>query len=178
MLCESKAKGSSQYPSDGDSETDSASYFTSTAPHSRQYMASPSPSPTRGRRRQGPSRSDSSTPTPSARSLHQIQLRRPDSLLEVIGQLWARESAWGVWKGTNATFVYNFLLKTIESWTRSLLSALLNVPDPSLLGSSGTGFGGLDIVDSPSPLASLAVAVAAAGVAGAVMAPLDMVRTR
>jgi mitochondrial fusion and transport protein UGO1 len=96
-------------------------------------------------------------------------------LIEVIAQLWQKESAWGVWKGTNSTFVYNFLLKTIESWTRSLLSALLNVPDPVMLSSSS---GGLDIMDSPNPVISLTVAVAAAGIAGVLLSPLDIVRTR
>ncbi|KAL1628504.1 hypothetical protein SLS56_005849 [Neofusicoccum ribis] len=108
----------------------------------------------------------------------ELDLKRSDSLLEVLSQLWTKEGAWGVWKGTNSTFVYNFLLKTIETWMRSLLSALLNVPDPGLLGGYGVGGGGLDVVDSPNPMTSLAVAVAAAGITGLVLAPLDMVRTR
>jgi len=98
--------------------------------------------------------------------------------MEVLSQSWQRDSAWGVWKGANATFVYNVLAKTIESWTRSLLSAVLNLPDPGLLGPSGTGVGGIDIVDSPNPLLSLAVAVGASGLAGFLLAPLDIVRTR
>jgi fusion and transport protein UGO1 len=105
-------------------------------------------------------------------------MRRPDSLLEVLAQLWQKESAWGVWKGTNMTFVYNFLLKTTESWTRSLLSALLNVPDPGLVSGAARGLGGLDIMDSPNPLTSLGVAVAAAAIAGLALAPLDLIRTR
>lgn len=83
-----------------------------------------------------------------------------------------------MWKGTNVTFVYNFLLKTTENWTRSMLSALLNVPDPGLLGASASGIGGLDIIDSPSPLMSLAVAVAATALAATLLAPLDLIRTR
>jgi fusion and transport protein UGO1 len=96
----------------------------------------------------------------------------------VIAQLWQKESAWGVWKATNCTFIYNFLLKTTEGWFRSLISAVLNVPDPGLLGTSATGIGGLDIVDSPSPLTSLGVAVAATAIAAILLAPLDMIRTR
>jgi fusion and transport protein UGO1 len=99
-------------------------------------------------------------------------------LFEVIAQLWQKESAWGVWKGTNVTFVYNFLLKTTESWTRSLLSALLNIPDSGLMGTAASGIGGLDIMDSPSPLLSLAVAVSATAIAAFALAPLDIVRTR
>jgi fusion and transport protein UGO1 len=51
------------------------------------------------------------------------------------------------------------------------------VPDPGLV-SSASGIGGLDIIDSPSPLMSLGVAVAATAIAAALLAPLDMVRTR
>jgi mitochondrial fusion and transport protein UGO1 len=105
-------------------------------------------------------------------------LKRPDSLLEVIAQLWQKESAWGVWKGTNVTFIYNFLLKTTESWFRSAISALLNIPDAGLMGSAASGIGGLDIIDSPSPLLSLGVAVAATAIAATILAPLDLVRTR
>ncbi|KAI9707602.1 MAG: mitochondrial fusion and transport protein ugo1 [Candelina mexicana] len=109
-------------------------------------------------------------------SPHKLDLRRPDSLVDVLSQLWQKEGGWGVWKGANTSFVYSILHKTIESWSRSLLSALLNVPDPGLV--AGAGVGGLDIVDSPYPLASLGIAVAAAGLAGLFLAPLDMVRTR
>ena len=98
----------------------------------------------------------------------------------MLSQLWAKESAWGVWKGTNATFMYNVLLKTIETWTRSLLSALLNLPDPTLISSSTVpaSLGNVNIIDSPRPLATLGIAIAAAGIAGVILAPLDLVRTR
>ncbi|KAH7054341.1 mitochondrial fusion and transport protein-like protein Ugo1 [Macrophomina phaseolina] len=160
--------------SDSDSGDDSASYFSSTAPRSNLSPASPSDS--RSPRRRSTARN--APPKPTLKHPYKLDLKRSDSLLEVLSQLWTKEGAWGVWKGTNSTFVYNFLLKTIETWMRSLLSALLNVPDPGLLGGYGVGGGGLDIVDSPNPITSLAVAVAAAGITGLVLAPLDMVRTR
>lgn len=59
-----------------------------------------------------------------------------------------------------------------------MFSALLNLPDPGLIAGSSAGVGGLDVIDSPSPLISLGIAVAAAGVAGFLLAPLDIVRTR
>jgi fusion and transport protein UGO1 len=107
-------------------------------------------------------------------------MRRADSLLDVVRQLWTKEGAWGLWKGTNATFVHNFFLKTLENWIRSFLAALLNVPDPGLLRSAGAGVGvgGLDVVDSPNPVASVGVVVAAAGIAAAILTPLDLIRTR
>ncbi|KAL5117356.1 hypothetical protein ACEQ8H_004672 [Pleosporales sp. CAS-2024a] len=167
------------YPSDEESDHDSPDYFTSTAPKHAQPAYSPARSPSK-RDRHPRTRSPSATPTrppapqPAPRTL---ELKRPDSLLEVIAQLWQKESAWGVWKATNVSFIYNFLLKTTESWFRSAISALLNVPDPALV-SSASGIGGLDIIDSPSPLMSLGVAVAAAAIAAAILAPLDLVRTR
>lgn len=83
-----------------------------------------------------------------------------------------------MWKGTNATFVHSFLIKTIENWVRSFLAALFNVPDPGILRGVGIGVGGLDVVDSPNPIASVGVIVAAASIAAVVLAPLDLVRTR
>ena len=165
--------------SDEDSDSDLPSYFTATAPYE-----TPS-SPSNRRRRKPPSRSLSATPTPSshsnpASSSHhstQIELRRNDSIIEVLTQLWSKEGAWGVWKGTNSTFVYNVLLRTIETWTRSLLSAMLDLPDATLLA-LGSPAGSISILDSPNPIASVAVAVGAAGIAGLILAPIDMVRTR
>ncbi|KAF2403087.1 mitochondrial carrier [Trichodelitschia bisporula] len=165
----------SDYLSEEDSDSEAPSYFASTAPYE-----TPS-SPRSTRRRNPPNRSHSATPTPSSQHFaHAIELRRSDSLLEVISQLWSKEGAWGIWKGTNSTFVYNVLLKTIETWTRSLLSALMNLPDAGLVGHSAHAahLGGPHILDSPSPLASIGVVVAAAGIAGLLLAPLDMVRTR
>lgn len=88
-----------------------------------------------------------------------------------------------MWKATNATFIYNVLVKAVESWTRSLLSALLNLPDSSALANGPSeivagAIGGLDVADSPSPLISLGVAVAASATAGVLLLPLDIVRTR
>lgn len=97
--------------------------------------------------------------------------------MEVLGQLWTKEGAWGTWKGSNATFVYSVLLKTTETWSRSFLSALLNVPDPGMIAGLGVGVG-VDVVDSPYPWASLGVAVGAAAMAALILAPLDIVRTK
>lgn len=95
-------------------------------------------------------------------------------MLEVIAQLWNKESAWGVWKGTNATFIYGVLQSLLENWSRSLLSALFNVPDIGVRNDMDR----LIDIASPYPWASLFVAAAAAVVSGLVLAPLDLVRTR
>ncbi|KAF1363454.1 mitochondrial carrier [Lizonia empirigonia] len=169
-----------EFPSDEDeSDDDAPGYFTSTAPLSRGVHGRRSPSPRKRLQRNVRSRSRSETPTrPPQTPARKLDLKRADSLLEVIAQLWQKESAWGVWKGTNCTFIYNFLLKTTENWFRSALSALLNIPDPGTMGPSASGIGGIDIIDSPSPLMSLGVAVAATAIAATILAPLDLIRTR
>lgn len=106
--------------------------------------------------------------------LHHLGIRTPDSVLEVIAQLWNKESAWGVWKGTNATFIYGVLQSLLENWSRSLLSALFNVPDIGVRNDMDR----LIDIASPYPWASLFVAAAAAVVSGLVLSPLDLVRTR
>ena len=54
---------------------------------------------------------------------------------------------------------------------------MLDLPDATLL-SLGSPVGSISILDSPNPVASVAVAVGAAGIAGLVLAPIDMVRTK
>ncbi|EQL00109.1 Mitochondrial carrier domain protein [Ophiocordyceps sinensis CO18] len=156
---------------DSDSEGDEMSYFTSTAPETptpssrgraarARHAASPTPSPQR--------RKQAVTPE------HYLQLGRPDSVLEVIGQLWQKDGVWGVWKGSNATFLYTVLKSLLENWSRSFLSAILNVPD---LGVKEDIDRLVDIA-SPYPWASLFVAGTAAVATGLLLSPLDLVRTR
>ncbi|KAJ8127070.1 hypothetical protein O1611_g6570 [Lasiodiplodia mahajangana] len=143
--------------------------FTSNAP----YTPTPAPRPRR-RRGSTPPVESPKINTKAALLPHQIVLRKPDSILDVIAQLWSKESAWGVWKGTNSTFLYSILQSLLENWGRSLLSALLNVPD---LGVKDDVDRLIDIA-SPYPWASLCVAAAAAVTTGLILAPLDLVRTR
>ncbi|KFY56252.1 hypothetical protein V496_06740 [Pseudogymnoascus sp. VKM F-4515 (FW-2607)] len=158
-----------EYPSD-DSDPDEPAYFTSNAPSATSYT-----SPTRSRRhatdRAGyvlPSADGSPGP-------NQLTLKQSDSILEIIGQLWSKEGAWGVWKGSNSTFIYSVLLRTFENWARSFLCAVFNAPDPGIGSIIGVG---LDMVDSPYPWSSLGIAVGAAAIAGLALAPLDIVRTK
>lgn len=111
------------------------------------------------------------TPTISE---HYLNLHRPDSVATVLSALWQKEGAWGIWKGTNATFLYTVLQSVLENWSRSFLSAIFNVPD---LGVKEDIDRLVDIA-SPYPWASLFVAVTAAVATGVLLAPLDLVRTR
>ncbi|KUJ17564.1 mitochondrial carrier [Mollisia scopiformis] len=157
------------YPSD-DSDPDEPAYFTSSAPSATSY------SPSRHRRRHD-SDPRYSPPLPKATKTpgHQLVLRKPDSILEVVSQEWTKEGAWGVWKGSNSTFVYNILLQTIEKWSRGLLSALLNLPDSGLnMGIEASA----EMIGAPYPWASLGLTIGAAVIAGVILAPLDLLRTK
>jgi fusion and transport protein UGO1 len=155
---------------DSDSDPDEMSYFTSNHP------STPTPSYSRSQkpRRSSPPQSPRVPAKPAPVPAHQLALKRPDSIFDVIGQLWQIEGAWGVWKGANATFIYSVLQSLLENWSRSLLSALFNVPD---LGVKNDMDRLIDIA-SPYPWASLFVAAAAAVTTGLILAPLDLVRTR
>lgn len=162
-----------QHP-DSDSDGDEPAYFTSNIPNTL------SPLERKPQREYGGASGLSS----SIRASHHqkkisggepwLNIRHPDSVLEVIGQLWQREGAWGVWKGSNATFLYTVLQSLLENWSRSFLSAIFNVPD---LGVKADIDRLIDIA-SPYPWASMFVAGAAAIATGVALSPLDLVRTR
>jgi fusion and transport protein UGO1 len=155
---------------DSDSDPDEPAYFTSNVP------STPTPSYSRSQQRQRQT-SPLQSPRIQGRPVpppHQLVLRAPDSVLEVISQVWQKEGAWGVWKGSNATFLYTVISSLLENWSRSLLSALFNVPD---LGVKDDLDRLIDIA-SPYPWASLFVAAAAAVTTGLILSPLDLIRTR
>ncbi|RDW88319.1 hypothetical protein BP6252_00351 [Coleophoma cylindrospora] len=162
-----------EYPSD-DSDHEDA-YFTSAARASHSYTA-PRPRRQYGSDISGytsPLPSDAGSITPTAQ--FKLNLKRADSVMEVISQEWSKEGAWGVWKASNSTFFYSILLKTIEGWSRGLLSAVFNVPDPGAISGLGAS---VEVIDTQYPWASLAVAVGAAAMAGVILAPLDIIRTK
>lgn len=152
-----------------DSDPEESAYFTTNMPYT------PTPSTRSHRRRESSPMDTPGSPTkPPSPPPYQLVLRRPDSIFDVISQLWSKESAWGIWKGTNATFLYTVLQSLLENWSRSLLSALFNVPDLGLKDDVDR----LVDIASPYPWASLCVAAAAAVTTGLILAPLDLVRTR
>ncbi|KAI9832104.1 MAG: mitochondrial fusion and transport protein ugo1 [Phylliscum demangeonii] len=181
---------------DSDRDVDELAYFTAAAPAATaagaraRYQTSPvrraRARSHRDRDRDRHSRSPRRPRSPATRrspaSGHALDRPRSHSVLETIAALWRTEGGWGVWKGSHASFLHSVLLKTLESWTRSLLCALLNVPEPGASGLGllrlGPGNVGVSVLDSAQPLASLGIAVVAAACAGVVLAPLDIVRTR
>lgn len=171
----------------GSESDDIPDYFSSTAPRSR--------SP-RKRRRTPPSDDNSLSPTPRPRDRKEqddgeelkIRVKKPESIMHAISALYNTSGAVGLWRATNTTFLYSVLLRTTDSFIRSLLLAILGLPDlpgpdqgglaPGLSSGSGAGFSGIDLSDSPNAIGSLIVVGLASCITGVILAPLDMVRTR
>ncbi|KAL6878917.1 mitochondrial carrier domain-containing protein [Trichoderma novae-zelandiae] len=159
-----------------ESEGEEPAYFTTSDPaipnpwNPNQPQVEKRPN---SRRAESPLQSPTTPKKVPVTPEHFLNLRRP-AVLDVIGQLWQRDGAWGVWKGANATFLYTVLQSLLENWSRSFLSAIFNVPD---LGFKDNIDRLVDIA-SPYPWASLLVAAAAAVTTSLVLAPLDLVRTR
>ncbi|OQO15343.1 hypothetical protein B0A48_00726 [Cryoendolithus antarcticus] len=171
-------------------DDDMPDYFTSNAPRSRSPRKrrritpspSPSPDPTPTPSRTGGQRRHDRTPE------HELTLKRPDSVTHVLSTMYNTSGALGLWRATNCTFLYSVLLRTTDSFVRSLLLAVLGLPDlggpdqsllaPGLLSSAGAGTSGLDITDAPSPVLTLAVVGLASCLSGLLLAPLDLIRVR
>nr|OQO16449.1 hypothetical protein B0A51_17469 [Rachicladosporium sp. CCFEE 5018] len=171
-------------------DDDMPDYFTSNAPRSRSPRKrrritpspSPSPDPTPTPSRTGGQRRNDHAPE------YEFTLKRPDSVTHVLSTMYNSSGALGLWRATNCTFLYSVLLRTAESFVRSLLLAVLGLPDlsgpdqsllaPGLLSSAGAGTSGLDITDAPSPVLTLAVIGLASCLSGLLLAPLDLIRVR
>ncbi|KAF2170728.1 hypothetical protein M409DRAFT_18701 [Zasmidium cellare ATCC 36951] len=173
--------------SDSDRSDDIPDYFTATAPRSR--------SP-RKRRRTPPSEDLSPSPTPRPRNRkeqdavedYKVRVKKPDAIMHAISALYNTSGAVGLWRASNTTFLYSILLRTTDSFIRSLLLAILGLPElpgpdqgglaPGLSASGGAGFSGIDLSDSPNAIGSLIVVGLASCLTGLLLAPLDLVRTR
>ncbi|KAL1894075.1 hypothetical protein Cpir12675_003859 [Ceratocystis pirilliformis] len=157
---------------EGESDNEEPNYFTSG------FEDSSNPFSHSSRKELDPFAEDEPLPPPKptlpALPPHQLVLTKSNSINEVISQLWTKEGAWGVWKGSNSSFVYNVLQSLLENWSRSFLSAIFNVPDIGVKDDLDKLIG----IASPYPWASLCVAAAAAVATGLILCPLDLVRTR
>jgi fusion and transport protein UGO1 len=66
------------------------------------------------------------------------------------------------------TFVHAVLVKTVEAWAASFLSAIFSLPDPGVT----------DIADSTHPMASLGISIAASTLTALMLSPVDTIRTK
>jgi len=84
-----------------------------------------------------------------------------------------------MWRATNSTFVYNILARTLETFFRSFLGAVLGVAENDILVPTSSGaIPDASILASTSPAATILITTAAAAISALVLAPIDAARTR
>ncbi|KAF7187028.1 Mitochondrial fusion and transport protein UGO1 [Pseudocercospora fuligena] len=171
---------------ESDRTDDIPDYFSATAPRSR--------SP-RKRKKTPPSEDLSQSPTPRPRNRreqdgddYKVNIKKPESVMHAVSALYNTSGAVGLWRASNTTFLYSILLRTTDSFIRSLLLAILGLPEltgpdqaglaPGLSMSGAAGFSGIDLSDSPNAIGSLIVLGVSSCLTGLLLAPLDLVRTR
>ncbi|KAF2721062.1 hypothetical protein K431DRAFT_269172 [Polychaeton citri CBS 116435] len=162
-------------------------YFSSSTPQSR------SRSPRKRRRSPIASSRTSKDPSPRnsrtkrsrevAQAEYKLQLRRADSITHAMGEVYRTSGALGLWRASNATFLYTIITRTTDSFIRSILLATLGLPELDSPANSSIPSGvnlieGLDLSDSPSPVVTLLVIGASSCLTGLLLSPLDLVRTR
>ncbi|PGH27195.1 hypothetical protein AJ80_01152 [Polytolypa hystricis UAMH7299] len=147
------------------SSDDESSYFTSDAP------MTPSPSVSARNRRSAQRITDRrGYIPPSASNKNSLKIKDPSALFDVLSQLWSTSGPTSLWKASNSTFVYSLLLPTLNTFLRSLISAILGFPeDGSLLDS--------DILTVSSPFTSLLLTCISSALSGVILSPIDTTRT-
>ena len=159
-----------------DLSEDEPNFFSPSAPFDEA-----SASPTRGR--QGRSLRHITDRNgyipPEASSPHRIPLRNPHSLLDALSALSSHSGAIAMWRGTNTTFLYTLLQRTLETFLRSMIAAFLGIPDaeisvPPPLGAVPPP----SMLTSGSPSATILIAMIASAVSSLLLAPIDASRTR
>ncbi|KAJ5145883.1 uncharacterized protein N7515_000447 [Penicillium bovifimosum] len=161
--------GGSSYDSDSESSDDENSYFSSAAP------STPTPSTARSRksRHHITDRSGYIRPESAAQqSKHALTIKNPNSLTDVLSQLWSSSGPASLWKSSNTTFIYSLLLPTLNTFIRSLLSAIVGLPEDDIASSMTA-----DILTASSPLATLVLSFISSSLSALILAPIDTART-
>ena len=140
-------------------------------------------SPGRGRqgrpRRQASNRANYPSTNPTSPPPYRVQLNNPHSLLDALSALSSNSGALALWRGTNTTFVYSILLRTLEGFFRGLLAAIFGIADSDIFVPSTTGaIPSPSILTAGSPLASVLVVTAATALSSLILSPIDAARTR
>ncbi|GAD97359.1 hypothetical protein AOR_1_992134 [Paecilomyces variotii No. 5] len=152
---------------DSQSSDDESSYFTSAAPG----RATPSTPRSRGSRHRITDRSGY-IPSPGIPPRHALVVKNPSSLMEVISQLWSTSGPTSVWKGANATFIHSLLLPTLNTFIRSLLSAILGMPEEAIASPMTA-----DILTAASPITTLILSFISSALSSIILSPIDTART-
>jgi mitochondrial fusion and transport protein UGO1 len=142
-----------------DDDDDDSNYFTSATPSTprkpRQHRIT-----------------DRSGYISSTSPKHRLPIKNPSSLTDVLSQLWSTSGLTSMWKATNATFIYSLLLPTLNTFIRSLLSALLGLPDDGTTSSVA-----MDILTAASPSTTLILTLISSALSAVILAPIDTART-
>ncbi|KAL2810203.1 hypothetical protein BJX63DRAFT_323776 [Aspergillus granulosus] len=152
------------------SSDDESSYFTSAAP----TVSTPSRQNRKPPRHRITDRSGyiASPSSSKSTSRHALAIKNPSSLIEVLSQLWTTSGPTSPWKATNATFIYSLLLPTLNTFIRSLLSAIVGLPEDDITPSMAS-----DILTSTSPIATLVLSFISSSLSAMLLAPIDTART-
>ncbi|RCK65250.1 Mitochondrial fusion and transport protein UGO1 [Candida viswanathii] len=120
----------------------------------------------------------SSTPalrhTKRSRHEHRKRMRinkiKPKSLhtIDIITAIVNKDGPLALFRGINASFIYQTLSHTIEAWITGFVSPFLGIPDPFFL----------DLTHSNDPFKSLWLSVTACVVTGIILMPLDLIRVK
>ncbi|PGH07341.1 hypothetical protein GX51_01885 [Blastomyces parvus] len=150
------------------SSDDESSYFTSDA------ALTPAPS-SRRHRRSRPRITDRRgyiPPSSAPANKNTLKIKDPSALFDVLSQLWGTSGATSLWKASNSSFVYSLLLPTLNTFIRSLLSAILAFPEEGL-----SSLAEPDILTSSSPGSSLLLTCISSALSAILLSPIDTTRT-
>ena len=125
-----------------------------------------------------PSRTASQRSTDPQTPAGTLDLRNSHSLLDALSSLSSASGALAMWRGTNTTFIYTILSKTLETFFRNFLAALFGVAEQDILFASSGAIPDATVLSSTSPAATIFIATAAASLSAIVLAPVDAARTR
>ncbi|KAK2842942.1 hypothetical protein FQN49_005960 [Arthroderma sp. PD_2] len=148
------------YPSD-----DENNYFTSSAP-------APPPSTTRAQQRGPQQITERSGYIPQSTPKYMLKVKDSSSMLDVLSQLWTTSGPTSIWKASNTTFIYSILLPTLNTFVRSLLSAILGYPEDSF-----SSFPAGDIITSSAPGTALILSCLSSALSAIILSPIDTART-
>ncbi|KAM5442176.1 hypothetical protein MferCBS31731_002550 [Microsporum ferrugineum] len=145
---------------------DEDNYFTSAAPTNM-------PSSSRSQQRAPQRITERSGYIPqTAQPKYMLKVKDSSSMLDVLSQLWTTSGPTSIWKASNTTFIYSILLPTLNTFIRSLLSAILGYPEDSF-----SSFPAGDIITSSAPGTALILSCISSALSAIILSPIDTART-
>ncbi|CAH2355354.1 mitochondrial fusion and transport protein Ugo1p [[Candida] railenensis] len=88
--------------------------------------------------------------------------------VDIMSAIVAKDGPFALFRGINATFIYQTISHTIEAWITGFMSPFLGIPDPFFL----------DLTHSTDPWKSLWLSVSACVLTGIILMPLDLIKIR